>query len=150
MKTVLKRATVVIGALAIVGSLAACGHHSYRQDPEKHAQRVAEQISKELKLNDQQLGKLNVLKGELLAVARDMREQHPALRTKALSLMDAPKLDRDQLTAMVHERTAALDQAGPKVVSAFGDFFDSLTPGQQNQLRERFAKKSEHHGWFGH
>lgn len=150
MKTVIKRATIVIGTLAIVGGLAACGHHSYRQDPEKHAERVAEKISKELKLNEQQVTKLNVLKGELLAVARDMQTQHPAVRAKALSLLEQPKLDRDQLTAIARERTAALDQAAPKVVNAFGDFFDELTPEQQRQLREHLAKKSEHHGWFGH
>jgi hypothetical protein len=36
---------------------------------------------------------------------------------------------------------------GPKMLSAFGDFYDSLNAEQQKQVRERMEKRG--HGWWG-
>jgi Spy/CpxP family protein refolding chaperone len=34
---------------------------------------------------------------------------------------------------------------GPKVIAAMADFYDSLNPEQQQQVRERMAKRK---GWW--
>ena len=49
--------------------------------------------------------------------------------------------------SLLEQKTAAVQQQGPKVLTALADFYDSLTPSQQQQVRERLAQR--HGGWGG-
>jgi hypothetical protein len=42
--------------------------------------------------------------------------------------------------------TLAVQGNGPKVISAFADFYDSLDPAQQKQVREKLERRG--HGWW--
>jgi hypothetical protein len=45
----------------------------------------------------------------------------------------------------MEEKTAALRGKSPEVIAAAGDFFDSLTPVQQQKVRDFMQRR---HGWF--
>lgn len=50
---------------------------------------------------------------------------------------------------LLEQKTAAVQQQAPKVLAAVADFYDSLTPAQQQQVRERLDKRHRR-GWRGH
>jgi hypothetical protein len=47
---------------------------------------------------------------------------------------------------MVDEKVAQLRSQSPALISAAGDFFDSLRPDQQQKVRDFMNR--EHHGWM--
>ena len=149
MKRWLKRTLIgVFGASLLVGSLAACshGHHGWNNmteaDSAKMRERVLERAGKELKLDDAQKQRLAVL-------ADTLREQRAALmgsaanpRDEVRALVAGPKFDREHAQAFVEAKTGALRSKSPEVIAAAADFFDSLKPEQQQQVREFMNKRS--------
>ena len=53
--------------------------------------------------------------------------------------------DRARAQALLSQKTEAVQSQGPKVITALADFYDSLTPEQQQQVRERLEKR---HDWW--
>ena len=60
-------------------------------------------------------------------------------------LIAGEKFDRAQAQALLQAKTAAVQGQGPKVVEALADFYDSLKPAQQAQVRAMLDKRG--HGW---
>jgi periplasmic protein CpxP/Spy len=157
MKTWLKRTLFgVFGASILAGGLTACGHGGpgghhgggwsmSEPDAAKMRERMIERAGKTLALDDAQKQKLGVL-------ADKLREQRNALvggtdpRTDLKALVAGPKFDRGNAQAMVEAKTAAVRGKSPEVITAAADFFDSLKPEQQQQVREFMDKRR---GW-GH
>ncbi len=147
MHKMIKRIAVGAGIVTLVGGLAACGPWSHRQDPEDMAQYVVEKMTKLLTLNDAQSGKLNALKDQVLKTRSEVHATHDKTRAQALALLDQSSFDRTQALAMIASHAQLMNDKAPAVVNAFGDFFDSLTPEQQQILRKELAERMErHHG----
>jgi periplasmic protein CpxP/Spy len=155
MKRWLKRTLIgVFGASILVGGLSACGHGHHggwgtmsEADSAKMRERVLERAGKELKLDDAQKQRLAVL-------ADKLREQRAALmgtgsdpRAELQSLVAGPKFDRDHAAAFVDAKTGALRTKSPEVIAAAADFYDSLKPEQQQQVREFMNRRSR---WSRH
>ena len=62
------------------------------------------------------------------------------------ALVAGPQFDRARALALVEGKTGALRDKAPAVVTALADFYDSLKPEQQQQLREMLAKGRRHRG----
>lgn len=96
---------------------------------------------KKLDLNDAQKQRLNVL-------ADKLREQRTALMGKTTdpradlqSLVAGATLDKAKAQAMVDEKTSALRSKSPEVIAAAADFYDSLNPAQQQQVRDLMQRR---------
>jgi periplasmic protein CpxP/Spy len=155
MKTWIKRTLIgLFGATLLVGGLTACGHrgHSHdggvisAEDSAKWRERFTERAGKELQLDDGQKQRLGVLFDK-------MREQRNALmgangnpRAEFGSLIAGEKFDRSRAQALVQEKTTAVRDKSPEVITALAEFYDSLKPEQQQKLRDFLAKR---HGRFG-
>ena len=152
MQPWIKRSLIgLFGAGIVLGGLSACSHRHghYAMGGENEgivAQKVIERVSSELGLTDAQRQKL-VLLGERV------REQRKALigttsdpRGQLQSLVSGAQFDRTRAQAIIDEKTDAIRAKGPEVVAATADFFDSLNPQQQQQLRDHLHKR---HRWFG-
>ncbi|MBC8055755.1 MAG: Spy/CpxP family protein refolding chaperone [Rhizobiales bacterium] len=150
MKRWLKRTFVaVFGSALLIGGLTACGGHRggwnnmSEADSAQMRERVLERAGKELKLDDAQKQRLAVL-------ADKLREQRSALmgttdpRAEVQALVAGPKFDRTNAQALVESKTAAVRTKSPEVITAAADFFDSLNPEQQQQVREFMNKRR---GW---
>lgn len=147
MNKMIKRIAMGLGVVTLVGGLAACGPWSHRRDPEDVAQYVVEKATKLLQLNDAQRVKLNALKEQVLMTRTELHETHAKSRTQALALLEQPSFDRTQATSMLASHTQLMNDKAPPVINAFGDFYDSLTPQQQQTLRKELAERMEqHHG----
>jgi periplasmic protein CpxP/Spy len=139
------------GASIALGGLTACGHsreHArWNASPEEQAkfrERVTDRVARHLDLNAEQKARFTVLAGKL-------QEQRAALvagadpRSQLQALVAGDKFDRSKAQALLNEKTGAVQAKSPEVIAALADFYDSLNPQQQAQVRERMDKRR---GWW--
>ncbi len=151
MKTWIKRTLVAMGAVLVVGGLSACaggrhGGHMSEGDSAARQAKMVDYAGKKLDLNDAQKQRLNVL-GERL------REQRASLmgaskdpRADIQALVAGDKMDRTKAQALVDDKTSAIKTKSPELIAAAADFYDSLNPAQQQQIRDLMNRKR---GWRG-
>ena len=109
--------------------------------------KIIEKMSDKLALTDVQKQKLNVLADELQAQRKALKgDAATDPRTEFKALMAGNTFDRARAQTLLSQKTEAVQSQGPKVITALADFYDSLTPEQQQQVRERLEKR---HGWWG-
>ena len=152
MKHWIKRTlATALGATLVIGSLSACssGHHGSSMSDADMATKQAKMVDyagKKLDLNEAQKQRLSVLGNKL-------REQRTALmgattdpRAELQSLVAGTTMDKAKAQALVDEKTSALRSKSPEVIAAAADFYDSLNPAQQQQVRELLQRRK---GWRG-
>jgi periplasmic protein CpxP/Spy len=151
MKRWIKRSFVAVFGTAVIIGLTACGGHRggwnnmSAADSAQMRERVLERAGKELKLDDTQKQRLAVLADKL----RDSRSAVMGAtdpRADMQALIAGPKFDRSGAQALVEAKTAAVRGKSPEVITAAADFFDSLKPEQQQQVREFMNKRRGGHG----
>ena len=148
MKRSIKTTLAVLGAAILIGGLTACGGHRgwnsmSTADSAQMRERMLERAGNELKLDDAQKQRLAVLADKL----RDSRSAVMGAsdpRADVQALVAGPKFDRNGAQALVEAKTAAVRGKSPEVITAAADFFDSLKPEQQQQVREFMSKRREH------
>ena len=154
MKPWIKRSLIALtSATVVIGGLTACGSrgdHARGWSDERVTEmrgKAVEKISDKLELNAGQKAKLEALADEMVASRKAMRGESVDVRTDLQALIAADKFDRSKAQQMLDQKTRALQGSGPKILAAFGDFYDSLNPEQQKQVRERLERRG--HGWWG-
>lgn len=150
MKTGIKRIAIALTSVTLLlGGLTACGTHGPRSWSEERITemrgKMVERISDKLDLNTEQKRKLDVVATEMEAQRKAFRGDSASPRDDIKALIASDKFDRAKAQALLEQKTAAVQQQGPKVLTALADFYDSLTPQQQQQVRERLEKR--HGGW---
>ena len=157
MRPWLKRTFIgLFGASVLIGSMAGCSHHRFgahsgtmsEEDATKFRTKMVERVGKELNLDDAQKQRLTVL-------ADKLREQRQALmagpndpRAEIQSLVAGTTFDRDKAQGLVNAKTEALRSKSPEVIAAAAEFYDSLKPEQQQQVRDFMARRGGHR-WRG-
>ena len=143
----------LFGASVALGGLTACGHRYGHErfsamSAEEQAdfrKRAVERVAGRLDLNEEQRKRLDALAGKL-------QEQRAALRgasdprADVRSLVASEKFDREKARTLVGDKVAAVNAKSPEVIAAFGDFFDSLSPAQQEKVRGFLERRR--HGWW--
>ncbi len=153
MKPWIKRTLIgLFGASIVVGGLGACGYRDHQhgmaiseEDSARFKQKMVERVAKELELDEQQ-------KQRLATLGDRMREQRLALvgkttdpRAEVQSLVANAQFDKARAQAIIEEKTNAIRSKAPQVIAAAADFFDSLSPAQQQKVRDFMQRR---HGWF--
>lgn len=141
MKPISRRILMVLAAIGLATGVAACGHH--RHDPEQQAERIIENVTEELDLTQAQQAKLEAVRDAFVSAGKEMRQDRQQGRAEFMSLLEQPKLDRAKAQSLVNQRLDAIRSVSPQIINAMGDFYDSLTPEQQKELRERIQEKME-------
>ncbi|MDR7094083.1 Spy/CpxP family protein refolding chaperone [Hydrogenophaga laconesensis] len=150
MKPWIQRSLMAFTGVAIaVGSLAACGHRERApMSPEKIAEvrgKVVDRITSKLDLNAEQQQKLNVLADKVQAQRTALIGQTTDPRGEMSALVAGEKFDRARALNLLDEKTRVVQVSSPEVINALADFYDSLNPTQQAEVRERMQKRK---GWF--
>ncbi|MDO4905587.1 MAG: Spy/CpxP family protein refolding chaperone [Lautropia sp.] len=157
MKAGIKRLVIGFASVAVLaGGLTACcstGHRSWGGGPggwsdadmAARQEKMVERITDKLDLDADQKTKLN-------ALADAMKEQRKALRGPAddpraemNAVIAGTTFDRDKAQGMLDQRVSALQTQGPNVLDKMAEFYDSLTPEQQERVRVKLNKR---HGWW--
>jgi periplasmic protein CpxP/Spy len=143
----LTTATVVLGGLTACGSR---GDHARGWSDERITEvrgKAVDRISGKLDLNAEQKAKLGVLADEMIASRKAFRGESADPRTDLKALIAGDKFDRSKAQQMLDQKLQTAQGNGPKMLTAFGDFYDSLNPEQQKQVREKLERRG--HGWWG-
>lgn len=155
MKTGIKRALCAFfGAAVLTTGLSACNRHhdwGHPLNAQEYAERrakVVEKIAGKLDLTEDQKRRLNVLGDKLheqrIALMGQGQAQgqvgDPRAEIKALIASD--KFDTLRAQALANEKIAALQTKGPEVIAALADFYNSLSPAQQQQIREHLEHRA--------
>jgi len=153
MKTWIKRTLIgALGATLVVGGLTGCGSHGTRGEGWS-AERITDmrvkavdKISQKLELDTAQKQKLDLLADQLMASRTAFRAKDADPRAEIQAMVAGAKFDRARAQTMLEQNTQVVQGNGPKVIGAFADFYDSLNPQQQQQVRERLQPRSG--GWW--
>jgi Spy/CpxP family protein refolding chaperone len=156
MKTWIKRTLIAaVGVSVLLGGAAAFAHrhsgwHSMSAGDITQAKtRMVDRIAERMTLDATQKAKLGVLADQLLA-------QRTALmaggdpRAAMQALVAGPAFDRAGAQALLDAKTDVVRAGAPAVIAAFGDFYDSLQPEQQTQLRELMNRRHSEGEGKGH
>jgi Spy/CpxP family protein refolding chaperone len=150
MKPWIKKTLVgFAGVTVLLGGLTACGsrggHHERGAMGDEHVvemrSKVVERVSNKLALNEAQKVKLGLLADELIAQRKAMRGDSADPRTEMKALVAGPTFDRARAQTLLTQKTQAVQTGGPKMIATMADFYDSLTPEQQAEVRERLGKR---------
>ncbi len=153
MKPWIKRTLIGLMATTVVlGGLTACGargDHARGWSDERITEvrgKAIEKISSKLDLNAEQKAKLGVLADQMIASRKALRGNSDP-RTELQALVAGDRFDRSKAQQLLDQKLQAAQGNGPQMLSAFGDFYDSLNPEQQQQVREKLERRG--HGWWG-
>ncbi|QCB46093.1 Spy/CpxP family protein refolding chaperone [Hydrogenophaga sp. PAMC20947] len=138
--------TVVLGGLSACGSR---GHHGEGWSAERVSEvrgKVVEKISGKLELDVAQKQKLGTLADQIIASRTAFRGESADPRTELKTLIAGEKFDRTAAQTLLDQKTQAIQGNAPQTINALADFFDSLNPEQQKQVREKLERR---HGWWG-
>jgi Spy/CpxP family protein refolding chaperone len=102
---------------------------------------MVEKISSELELTEPQVEKLEDVRDQMMNARKQMHQERKIAREDISNLLGPSSLDRDQSLAMINQRLDAIRDKAPQLVNALGDFYDSLTPEQRAELKERIEEK---------
>lgn len=149
-----RRAAIGLAGVALVaGGLGACGHRPDHgrwstMSPEQQAEmrtKAVERLGSKLDLDAAQRARLATLV-ERLQAQRGAVMGAADPRAAVQALVAGPTFDRAGARAFVEGKADAVRNASPQVIEAFGDFYDSLKPAQQQQVRD-FIAQGRRHGW---
>lgn len=149
----IKRTLIGLTSITVLaGGLAACGHRGQHAQGPASAEQVAEwrgkavdRVTRKLDLTAEQRQKFEVLADKLIAQRAAMIGQSQGPRTEMKALVAGEKFDRARALNLLDEKTRVLQMSTPEVITALADFYDSLNPAQQAEVREFLDKRR---GWF--
>ncbi len=138
-ETRLTSVTVLLGGLTACGTRGP-GHWSEERAGETRT-RMAKRISGKLGLNAEQKRGLDVLADEIGAQHKALRGDGADPRAGFKAVIAGDRFDRARAQALLDQKTVAVQTQAPRVLTALADFYDSLTPAQQQQVRERLDRR---------
>ncbi len=148
MKTWIRRTLIgVVGATALFGTLGAWAHarvHCWHSDRAEMRARVVDYASRRLDLDATQKAKLDALAGTLQAQRQALVADPVNPRAELQALIAGTSFDRTQAGALLQGKLGLVQQRGPELINAFGDFYDSLRPDQQAKLRDALSRGGRH------
>ncbi|MBN9408070.1 MAG: Spy/CpxP family protein refolding chaperone [Burkholderiales bacterium] len=143
MKRWIQRSLIgLTGAAIAVGGLTACARHgdgprwaASAEDSARFRAKAIDRVSSRLDLDAAQRARLEILADKLQAQRAAVRGATDP-RDEIKALVAGERFDRSRAQAFVNAKAAAVNTGSPEVISALGDFYDSLNPGQQQKVRD--------------
>jgi len=147
----------IFAASVLAGGLSACSSASHHQGP-KSAERMAEmrdkmvsRITGKLDLDGAQQLKLQALADALQAQRSALQGAQTAdTRVQLQALVAGEKFDSAAAQTLIDDKMRAVQSHSPAVVAAMAEFYNSLRPAQQQQVRDVMQRRPGwfHRGWF--
>ena len=133
----------ILLTLGIASAATAVGKHRFGSS-EKRAKHAVNYISDELNLDSTQHQALSVFKDHLITSRKNFHKEMDQLHQDANTVLTADVFDRARALELVDSRTAMINAAAPELVSALGDFLDSLNPEQKTKVSDFIEKRIQH------
>ena len=133
---------IILSALLVTSAYAGWGHRNGGE--EKCAGKMMEKIKKELDLNEDQFGKLKIVKQKMMTAKNNMKGNRKETLNSILEMLEQPKLDQDRALSLVRNKTQAVNEQAPQIIALLADFYDSLTLEQQKTVHEKIKDRTGH------
>ncbi len=161
MKTWIKRTLIGLAATAtLLGGFAAYAHREHGRTFGPHlgwkAVSAAEAAPLQGRFVERVAGKLDLdaaQKAKLATLAERLRESRNAMvatsanpREEFQAAIAGNSFDRGRVNTLVQAQLATAGAQSPALINAAADFFDSLRPAQQAELREMLARRHDGRG----
>lgn len=155
MKTWIKRTLIGLAAAAtLLAGFAAYAHREHGRlagayagwKPVSAAEaaplqgRLIERAARELELDATQKARLAALAERLREVRNAAVSTSADPREELKAAIAGPTLDRGRVNTLVQAQLAMAAAQSPALINAAADFYDSLRPAQQAELREKLAR----------
>ena len=155
MKPWIKKTLIgLFGATLLAGSLSACSHsqrgygaNASAEDIAKFRGKMIDRVASKLDLNEEQKKRLNIVADKFHEQRTAMMAQGKEPRAELKALISGEKFDRTRAQTLVTEKTTAVQGKSPEMIAAIADFYDSLSPAQQQKVRDFMEHRG---GWFRH
>lgn len=128
---------VVTLATTLLG-FAGCNRH---RSPEERITHKMDHISSHLELTEQQEGKLNEVKDEILRARSAIQHDHQTLFNEVIAQVGSEQIDEATVLRLLDQHHALMRQSAPLVIAKVSEFHATLTPEQK-------ARAVEHLTWF--
>lgn len=153
MKPWIKKTLIgLFGVSVLAGGLSACSHsrHGYganasAEDMAKYRGKMIDRVASKLELNEDQKKRLNGVADKFHEQRAAMMAQGKEPRAELKLLIAGEKFDRTRAQTLVTEKTTSVQGKSPEMIAAIADFYDSLSPVQQQKVRDYLAQRG---GWF--
>jgi Spy/CpxP family protein refolding chaperone len=159
MKPWIKRSLWAAGGVALLATAFTAGavrghagwgwHSTAPEDLARMKAHLVDRAAKKLDLNDAQKAKLATLADQVQAQRSAWMAGQTDPRAEMTALLQGNSFDRQRAQAWVDGKAAVVKTGSPALIAAFGDFYDSLQPAQQQQLRTLLQRRGGHHGEHG-
>ena len=138
---ILMIAVLLSGLLAFTG----CRRHK----PYKSVEFMVDYAAEVLDLNDVQMEALERIKEDILAKAKEMRDDGKAMHQEVMAQLGSDVIDKDQLKTAIANHRAQMDEMIDLAVDRLAEFHQLLTPEQKAKLVGKLEKfeKWHRHGW---
>jgi periplasmic protein CpxP/Spy len=162
MKTWIKRTLIGLTAGTLLfGGLAAAYAHRQAQhyfgwrtvseaDAAPIKATVLERVGSRLELDANQKAKLGVLADRLRESRNAVVSASADPKSELQAVIAGNAFDRARASQLVQAQLTTLNAQSPALITAMADFYDSLNPAQQAQLREFLSKRGRHGGGERH
>lgn len=129
----------MIAALAGVGMVigaallfTGCHHRS----PEEFSEKAVQKLSEKLSLDQGQKDQLKAISAELLAKAKELRQQRETIRATFQRQLQSDRIDTSSLKEIVRAKRADMDSLIDLSIDRFAAFHATLSPEQRTRLSE--------------
>ncbi len=131
-------AAAVLTLAATFSGLPGCNRH---QSPEERIARNLDYVGYFLDLTEQQRGKLNEVKNEILQARRAMRDERQAMLNEVITQVESDRINQASVLDLLDQHYALMRQAAPHVITKVNELHATLTSEQK-------AEAVEHLTWF--
>lgn len=146
MKRVWKWLAGLFAGTAIAAGVGGC-YAWHSASPEQRMEWLVERAAEKLSLTPPQRERLVAVKEELGRIRHEAGIGPEQRHEQVAALIAGERFDRAAAQTLVSEKTRQVERYAPQVVAALGDFYDSLDPQQQQQLRDWLADAGGRHCW---
>ena len=138
-----KKVALIVGGVILVGALAHtwAGDRSHWQNGDR-MNHMVERVGNNLDLDDGQRARLESLSNTLMESRRAIHDGYE--HALILASIEGETLNQSELSTLITNKLDAARLQTPQIVASLAEFYDSLTPEQQQQAREKLARMAEH------
>jgi uncharacterized membrane protein len=130
---------IILITLCALGAMLGC----QRWTPERGVDHFAEKMKSELKLNPEQITKLDDLTASMKQMIKEDMAKRSAMTGEIKSMIESPKLDTAKVNSIMKTRQAQMSQHMDTLTPKLAAFHDSLDDNQRKKAAEKFEEFSK-------
>ena len=150
--------TIIVLLIAATLAFAGCHHRDYyhspygdsgKRSPEKHVERLKEEITDRLELDENQQQKLDDIAKRILVSAKEFQTVRTSTRETFISEFSKNEISKENLDQVVSQNRVRMDELINVLTDGIVEFHRMLTPEQRAKLVAEL-EKHEKGGYWHH